>query len=146
MLSLTKSMRKASYFLILIFLVNIVGFYYSWYLNYFWFDMTLHFLGGFFIAMLMANYLSEYFANKNNLKNLLIIVGVTVFIGVAWEFAEYIANQTLIEPVYKYFKIRAYFMGDFDDTVNDLLMDILGATLFANIYLHSFRSREPHQA
>lgn len=97
------------------------------------------------MAMLMANYLSEYFVNKNNLKNLLIIVGATVFIGVAWEFAEYLANQTLIELVYKYFKIHAYFMGNLDDTVNDLLMDILGATLFANVYLHSFGSSDTHK-
>ena len=109
---------------------NAIGLYYGWYLDHFWFDITLHFLGGFFIAMLMANYLKEYVSNSNKLKNALIILGATVFIGVVWEFAEYVANQTLIEPTYKYFKVRAYFMGDLDDTMNDLLMDIIGALAF----------------
>ena len=136
-------MKRSLIFLVSIFVVNLVGLYYQWYLVYPWFDQTLHFLGGSFIAMLMANYLSEYFVNKNTLKNLLIIVGVTVFIGVAWEFAEYIANQTLIEPVYIYFKVHAYFMGDLDDTVSDLLMDILGATTLS--LLHLRRSRKSHE-
>ena len=136
-------MKRSLIFLVSIFVVNLVGLYYQWYLVYPWFDQTLHFLGGSFIAMLMANYLSEYFVNKNTLKNLLIIVGVTVFIGVAWEFVEYIANQTLIEPVYRYFKVHAYFMGDLDDTVSDLLMDILGATTLS--LLHLRRSRKSHE-
>ena len=135
-------MKRSLIFLVSIFVVNLVGLYYQWYLVYPWFDQTLHFLGGSFIAMLMANYLSEYFVNKNFLKNLLIIVGVTILIGVVWEFAEYIANQALIEPVYKYFKIHAYFMGDLNDTVSDLLMDILGATTLS--LLHLLWSRKSH--
>ena len=136
-------MKMPLIFLVSTFVVNLVGLYYQWYLVYPWFDQVLHFLGGFFIAMLMANYLNDYFVNKNTLKNLLIIVGVTVFIGVAWEFVEYIANQTLIEPVYIYFKVHAYFMGDLDDTVSDLLMDILGATTLS--LLHLRRSRKSHE-
>ena len=135
-------MKRPPIFLVSIFVVNLVGLYYQWYLVYPWFDQALHFLGGFFIAMPMANYLSEYFVNKNFLKNLLIIVGVTILIGVVWEFAEYIANQALIEPVYKYFKIHAYFMGDLNDTVSDLLMDILGATTLS--LLHLLWSRKSH--
>ncbi len=87
------------------------------------------------MAMFMAEYLKDRLITKNQstndtsalVKNTLIIVGATVFIGVVWEFSEYIANQTLIEPFYRWFGIRAYFMGDLQDTVNDLLMDILGA-------------------
>jgi hypothetical protein len=39
------------------------------------------------------------------------------------------------------FTVKTYFMGDLNDTVNDLLMDILGAGLFSFI-LHSLRSRK----
>lgn len=137
-------MRTALYALVAIFAVNAAGFYYGWYLDHFWFDMILHFGGGFFVAMFMADYLKEYFSNGTKLKNLLIILGATVFAGVVWEFAEYIANQTLIEPTYKYLGIRAYFMGDINDTINDLVMDILGATLFSA--LHLLWRRKAHQA
>lgn len=96
------------------------------------------------MAMFMAYYLDEHLTGKRKLKNALIIIGATVFIGVLWEFAEFIANQTLIEPFYKYFGVRTYFMGDLNDTMGDLFMDVVGAGAFA--WLHLFRSGNSHQS
>ena len=79
------------------------------------------------MAMFMADYLKDRLVSGQWIKNMLIVIGATIFIGVVWEFAEFIANQTLVEPFYKWFGIKAYFMGDLTDTINDLLMDILGA-------------------
>ncbi len=138
-----NSMKTAVIFLTILLLINGASFYFDWYLQYFWFDMTLHFLGGFFIAMLMADYLKDNLAGSK-LKNLIVIIGATIFIGVVWEFTEYLASQTLIEPIYNNFSIRAYFIGDLDDTINDLLMDILGAGAFS-FALHFIRSRKAHQ-
>lgn len=118
-------MKRALYILTVIFFSNLVGMYFSLY-QYWWFDISLHFLGGFFMAMLMVHYLADI-KTSSRLKYYLIIVGAVSFIGVVWEFAEYLASQTLIEPLYNNFQIRAYFIGDLDDTMNDLLMDILGA-------------------
>ncbi len=137
-------MRKIIFFLILILAINITGLYYQWYLSYSWFDQVLHFSGGFLIAILFSIYLKDHLLDKSKLKNTLIILGAVSFIGVTWEFAEYIANQTLIEPFYKYFQLHVYFMGDLNDTINDLLMDILGAGLFSFV-LHFFRSRKTHK-
>jgi len=136
-------MKIAFVFLILIFLINAPGLYYQWYLDFWWFDVLLHFLGGFFIAMFFAAYLDDHIKGESKLKNTLIIVGAAMFIGVVWEFAEYIANQTLVEPFYEYFRVRAYFMGDLNDTVNDLTMDMLGAFLFA--WSHLLRRGKTHQ-
>lgn len=96
--------------------------------------MLHHFLGGFFIAMLMFHYLKDI-RSQSVIKNYLIITGAVIFIGVIWEFAEYLANQILIEPIYDKFGIRTYFVGDLDDTMNDLLMDILGAFSFSVFWL-----------
>lgn len=88
------------------------------------------------MAMLMANYLKDHLLPREKIKTLLIIVGATVFMGVVWEFSEYIANQTLIEPLYKYFGVKGYFIGDLEDTLSDLLMDILGAIGFVLFFLN----------
>lgn len=136
-------MKKAFLFLTVIFVVNAVGLYNGWYQDFFWFDIILHFLGGFFVAMLMANYLNEYFVNKKILKNVFIIVSATVFIGVVWEFSEYIANLALSPIIYERFAIRTYFMGNIDDTIGDLLVDILGALFFS--FLHFLGSRKTHK-
>ena len=128
-------MRKAVIFLTIIFFTNLIGaIYFNAYLTW-WFDMLHHFWGGFFIAMLMVRYLkiAELRITNYELRQIqkyLIIVGAVSFIGIVWEFAEYLAGQTLIEPIYNNFGIRAYFIGDLDDTINDLLMDVLGALIF----------------
>lgn len=85
------------------------------------------------MAMLMVRYLADI-KTQSKLKNYLIIVGAVILIGVIWEFAEYLANQTLTEPLYNNFGIRTYFIGDLNDTLNDLLMDILGALSWLAIF------------
>ena len=128
-------MKRAILFLTIIFLTNLVGMYYGFY-NFWWFDTSLHFLGGFFVAMLMAHYLGLRTKDLelSPLKTTLVVVGAVSFIGVIWEFSEYAAAQTLIEPLYNNFDIRAYFIGDLDDTIQDLLMDILGALTWLAIF------------
>lgn len=85
------------------------------------------------MAMFMAGYLKDRLVSGINIKNILIVVGATLFVGVVWEFAEFIANQILIEPFYQWFGIRTYFMGDLKDTINDLLMDTLGSLTFVSL-------------
>lgn len=128
-------MKIAIVLLTIIFISNLIGLYFGMY-SIWWFDMVHHFLGGFFVAMLMWHYLkiTEFRIRQladnfelNTLKKYLILVGAVSFIGVVWEFAEYLAAQILVEPLYSNFGFRAYFIGDLDDTINDLLMDVLGA-------------------
>lgn len=127
-------MRLAIIFLITIFVINGFGMYYDWY-EFFWFDLVLHFLGGFFVALLMVEYLKPHFLPSSKITNILILVGATAFIGVVWEFAEYIAHIALREPLHASFGISTYFIGDLDDTIEDLLMDILGAMTIAGVFL-----------
>lgn len=132
--------KKAIFFLVVIFFSNLIGGLYFGLYSTWWFDIIHHFLGGFFVAMLMANYLSDI-QPESTLKKYLIVVGATLFVGVIWEFAEYIGSQILTEPLYRNLGIRIYFIGDLDDTINDLLMDILGAFTFLS---HSLRRRKSH--
>lgn len=132
MYGIVMNMRFAFISLVAIFLINLVGMFYNWY-AFFWFDMALHFLGGFFVALLLFHYLKKHFLSKAELKNTLILVGAVMFIGVVWEFAEYIANQTLREPAHAALGIRVDFMGDINDTMTDLLLDMLGAFTLAGI-------------
>ena len=137
-------MKKAFFFLILLFGVNIPSLYYGWYLKFNWVDVILHFLGGFFVAMFMADYLKDRFIPREWIKNTLIIAGATIFIGVVWEFAEFIANQTLAKLLYRWFSIMGYFMGDLNDTVLDLLMDIIGSLTLTSFYsLKNRRGSDP---
>ena len=87
--------------------------------------------------MLFRYYLAEHLIPDKKLHNLLIIVGTTVFIGVVWEFAEYLGNRLLSDPIYYYYHVRVYFMGDLQDTIKDLMDDTLGA-LFFTVFFYKF--------
>src|SRR3989344_2843824 len=108
-------MKRAIFFLTLVLLINfIAGMYYDFY-EYWWFDVILHFLGGFFVAMLMVHYLKITELRITNyeltaIKGYLIIVGAVSFIGVVWEFAEYLASLTLIESFYNNFGVKTSFI------------------------------------
>ena len=131
-------MKRAIFFLTVTFLTNLVGMYYGLY-DFWWFDISLHFLGGFFMAMLFGFYfVNTKFSSERECW--LAIVGAVTFIGVMWELAEYTAAQTLIEPLYDNFGFRAYFIGDMDDTIKDLLMDVFGAFAWLILFKKSIRN------
>lgn len=93
-------------------------------------SMAFHFLGGFLAAMLVFSLYHSEFAKLSQPVRLLTVVAMTLMIGVFWEFSEYIANQTLTNWIYQAYHYRGYFMGDLDDTVQDLTMDTIGALTF----------------
>lgn len=94
-------------------------------------SMAYHFLGGFFVAMLFASFYNSEFSRLSQPRRLLTIVALTVAVGVFWEMAEYVGNKKLSQPIYDVFHYRVYFMGNLDDTIQDLVMDTLGAAAFA---------------
>lgn len=93
-------------------------------------SIAFHFLGGFLAAMLVFSLYHSEFAKLSQPVRFLTIVAITLMIGVFWEFSEYIANQTLNNWIYRVYHYRGYFMGDLDDTVQDLAMDTIGALTF----------------
>lgn len=103
-------------------------------------DPILHFSGGFFVAMFFAGYLRHLkIGNPGSprLKRILILISATVFIGVVWEFSEYLATDLLGGYLYEKYRIVCC-IGNLDDTISDLLMDTLGAATFV-LLLNPFR-------
>ncbi len=138
-------MRLAILFLILIFLLNI--FFMVSNIEYAFktlnVDPLLHFSGGIFIAMFFTAYLKNMsIGNPGSpkLKRILILISVTVFIGVVWEFSEYLATGFLGNYLYQKYRIICC-MGGLDDTISDLLMDTLGAATFVLATLIPLKSK-----
>lgn len=99
------------------------------------FYLIHHYLGGFFVAMFFYGYLSEimFSSNIKTHKKWIIIIGTTLFIGVLWEFLEYLGTFSQINYL-SYFKI-----GDLADTLADLLVDALGAITLLGLLHNRFR-------
>ncbi len=105
-----------------------IGSEWGFYSAYPSFDKLLHFAGGLAMAWLALALLQDDIVHLPAWKQVLIVVSVAAFIGVVWEFAEYVSGFTKesIPLLYRYFR-----GGDLADTLGDLLADIIGGSVFA---------------
>lgn len=130
--------------LIALLAVNIYpGWINKWYITWPFFDTALHFLGGFFVAMLIYSFYQNDFKKSPFFFQAIALLGITMGIGVIWEFTEYIANQTLVEPLKNMFQVQTYFIGTLDDTIEDLFMDFVGGLTFVIFYFINKRLSRP---
>ncbi|MCX6813439.1 MAG: hypothetical protein NTV77_03105 [Candidatus Azambacteria bacterium] len=113
--------------LAMLFLANILfGMKFGFGFRHYWFFELEHFLGGFFIAMFLSNFMGSLIA---------IFIGLAI-ITFAWEMIEYLIA---------YFKKTATYMkrtfkeknvaSDWKDTILDISLNFLGATIFVYFVL-----------
>lgn len=107
-----------------IFVVWIFSNIYEWLFYYWWVDVVLHFAGGFWVFVL-SRYITDQHKNsisgeRRNLMTFLAFISFVAFAGVLWEFFEFVLDRYIILNGY------TYLSGVFEDTLSDLLMDILG--------------------
>ncbi|OGM89383.1 hypothetical protein A3J77_01170 [Candidatus Wolfebacteria bacterium RBG_13_41_7] len=128
------SLKSITISLIFILLAHIIATFNYWYWTYTWFDIPMHFLGGFWVAMVyfwinakveILN--SEFSKLPKWLVNLLFILSFIALIGVLWEFYEFI---------FDFFNGKTgMFQGSSADTMGDLFFDLVGGTTaFAIFY------------
>ena len=95
----------------------------------FQYDMLMHLLGGLSIALTVSNgyktLRSKNLATEfNYLEFAYLLIASTALVGVLWEFMEFLFFQDFLERL----KVNLYV-----DTISDLSLDLLGATLWAAI-------------
>ena len=118
----------------LILIGHIVGSFFDVYQKLFWYDMPMHFLGGFWITSVIIYFLTIHprhtLFHETPWKNIIISFGGAMIISISWEFFEMFLS---------YFQnnLSCYFIGPknrYVDTMLDLGFDMLGA-LFASLVL-----------
>jgi hypothetical protein len=101
--------------IILIFVLNSVATKFSWYFSVWYFDMIMHFLGGFWIGLAYVYLLSPEDKSISTVFKILLFV---IFIGIGWEVYEIWVNEIIIQnPL------------NFLDIISDILFDLSGGTL-----------------
>ncbi len=95
----------------------------SWYWTYKWIDMPMHFLGGFWLGIIFLYFINPSLEIKNHkfLVMMILIVSFAVFVGVLWEFFEFLSDVFISSKVY----LAAAQQGT-GDTMSDLFFDLLG--------------------
>ena len=110
----------------------------SWYWNFPWFDIPMHFFGGFWVVAVFA-YLNlrfslKIFEGKNLLTSLILAVSFAALIGVFWEFFEF-----LLDFFKNSMDISKMAQMGIADTMGDLFFDLVGGTAFILLFQKFFK-------
>ena len=112
-----KLLYRLTTLICFIFFINILAHKFYWYSSISYFDMIMHFLGGFFLLLVIA-YVFPPKVSHSQIKSIIFLLSGVLIIGIAWEIFEYIINNVLAEQNF-----------DILDTLSDLFFDMLGGTL-----------------
>ena len=106
----------------LIFLVNFFANKFYWYYTIWYFDMIMHFLGGFWVGLLALYLFTSPKASILSFDSVLRILAFVLFIGVSWEIFEVLVD-----------KVVSRYPFNILDTTSDLFFDMAGS-VFAILY------------
>jgi hypothetical protein len=119
--------------LILIFILNTAAFNWSLYWRWWWFDVIMHTLGGFWVGLSFLWVIHSFITAEllTTPRSLVVFISFTLSaamaIGFAWELYEHLADtllaQSLNSPHFRVFQISA------DDTAGDLAADAVGGLI-----------------
>lgn len=116
--------------LTIVFGLNFLATFLNWYRLMWWFDMLMHFLGGFFIAWLVIYILMRFSKEKRIIYNSFLIKQVLLWslvIGLGWEWFEWATD---------------FITGAGDmhmlDSYSDIFFDMAGALTALLLFKNSF--------
>jgi hypothetical protein len=109
-----KLLKYIALLILFIFLLNFLANQFYWYYTIWYFDIIMHFLGGYWVGLLAA-YLFAW--DAPTAPSVLKILGFVLLVGVGWEFFEIFSDKIA--------SVNYFFLSD---TLSDILFDFLGGT------------------
>ncbi len=117
-----KLFKTLAYIVSFIFIINLLAGKLYWYSSIWWFDMPMHFLGGFWIGLmalwLASSKLELSLGSKSLIPVALKVLLFVLFIGIGWEIFEILVNEVITDNPFDYL-----------DTSSDIFFDLAGGTV-----------------
>jgi len=125
-----KILKIIVFLIVSIGIIHVTAFYFHLYLELWWIDMLMHFLGGAWVAsfILWLIFFSDLLNlnQKNSLSNFLLTsFGAVLLVGIGWEIFEFKARLSFFSPLT--LSVRGYWM----DTISDLILDLFGGIIMS---------------
>ncbi len=102
-----------------IFVLNYLAMEFHWYSSVWYFDMSMHFLGGLWLGLVSIHLFS---LENTSFHSILKIFFMVLFIGIGWEIFEILIDKFITQNPF-----------NFADTISDLFFDFIGG-FFALLY------------
>jgi hypothetical protein len=125
--------------LIFILLLHVIAIVNSWYWVYTWLDIPMHFLGGFWLAVVFFYFVNPrlQIINYKLLITLISALGFVALVGVFWEFFEFLCDVFIFSKGY----LEVAQQGT-ADTMSDLFFDLLGGLAFLIICKYFLKNND----
>lgn len=114
-------LKRLALLVFFIFVANFLANKFHWYYSIWYFDMIMHFIGGFWAGLLVLYFLGTEDFSPQALSKIFFLVLV---IGIGWEVFELFVDKTITSKPFNLF-----------DTSSDLLFDLSGAMMALFYYL-----------
>jgi hypothetical protein len=123
----TKEVKKqiaivTAIFALTLFALHGVGTLWNWYGTKPFFDKYLHFLGGMFVFFALVMWLFRRAALQFTGRQVLVLVGFVLFIGIGWEVFEYTVQH-----------FTGVVLATMSDSIADVVFDNFGALVAATM-------------
>ena len=110
----------------------IIGFWFSLYYIFWWYDVVAHFTGGIWLAstaLILKNKFGLSVSGRfARLAAFLAVMGVLALAGALWEFLEFGADRYVFHFGF------TYWPGIYEDTLSDLFIDLAGGLIGFFVY------------
>ncbi len=138
------SLKSIIILLVFILALHFVATINHWYWIYSWFDIPMHFLGGFWVAMvflwlnLKFDILKFNPANRTvrTITTFITVLSFVALIGVLWEFFEFLYDFLISSRGYS-----GFMQLGAADMIRDLFFDLSGVLKFSIIYIYKIFNR-----
>ncbi len=133
-----KIFIRAGWLPFLVFLIHRIGAdVFDVYNRWPWVDIPMHFIGGVVIAFFFAVVIRElgrngFIQQTETIIFLILVFALTCTAAVFWEFAEWTADRIF----------GTNYQVSLNDTIADMLIGIVGGTIFLFLYLWKQRKNE----
>ena len=137
------SQKNVLFVLVCIAALHFVATFFYWYWTYRWIDMPMHFLGGFWVAMAFFYFLYPkiHFTEYSVLSTVLLALSFVVFVGVLWEFYEFLYDFFVTKRIFTDQNLFGAAMRI--DMIKDLFFDLFGGSVFTMFFLRK-NVKEPY--
>lgn len=112
-----KNIKRILYLILLIFVTNYLANKFYLYSSIWYFDMIMHFLGGFWIGLVCFSFLPSKFLLNNPFRLTFVVLLIVLGVGVGWEGFEFIFNNVVAGSPFNTL-----------DTISDIFFDLAGGT------------------
>ena len=114
-MSRKKLFRRILYLILFILIINFLANKFYWYSSIWYFDMLMHFLGGFWVGLAYFYLFSTKGKPFDFTQTTYTAIIAVLLVGLSWEIFEFLVDKTIAQNGF-----------NFLDTTSDLLFDLAG--------------------